>query len=109
MFYALAKTHDLCDGFRASRQLPGLSVLLFVVGGQVYIVENRCPHLDVPLETASIQEGTLRCIAHGIGFDLPSGAAQGIWADLLPCLRFFEPVYQGYDVGITWRDLAQED
>lgn len=99
-FVALAKTNELEEGFKRSVKLPGVNVLLIMHEGDVYAIEDRCPHMDVPLVTGTLENTTLKCRAHGIGFDLITGQADGIWTDTLPCLRRFEVVYRDYSVGV---------
>jgi nitrite reductase/ring-hydroxylating ferredoxin subunit len=105
-FISLAKSNELVEGFKRSVKLPGLDVVIVFLDGEVFIFENRCPHMDVPLVTGALESASgrsgplIRCRAHGIGFDLVSGKADGVWSDMLQCLRRFEPVYRNYGVGI---------
>ncbi len=103
-FYTLAKTNELEDGFKRVVKLPNLNVLVFYHQGEVHVIEDRCPHMDVPLATGTVEANTIRCRAHGIGFDLTTGQADGIWGDTLACLRRFDVVYRDYMVGITLDD-----
>ena len=100
-FFALAKTNELTDGFTRSVKLPGVTVLLIVMKQEVFIIEDRCPHMDVPLADGDLEQGpVIRCRAHGIGFSLTTGVAEGSWEGVLDCLKHFDPIYQGYSVGI---------
>lgn len=101
-FFALAKTNELEEGFKRSVKLPSIKLLIFVHNNAVFIVEDRCPHMDVPLITGTVTDNILRCRAHGIGFDLRTGRADGVWANTLDCLKRFEPVYRDYSVGVEW-------
>lgn len=102
-FIALAKTNELTDGFMRSVKTPAGTVLLMVHHGVVHIIEDRCPHMDIPLASGVLEEsgeaGLIRCRAHGIAFDLESGEPQGHWQGILPCLKRFEIVYQDYHIG----------
>lgn len=100
MFVPLAKLIDLHDGFRQTHSLAGKSYLLVQTAGQVFLVENRCPHMDAPLANGAIEQGTIRCKAHGIAFDLVSGKAQGPLAGSLDCLERLELVYDGDRIGV---------
>ena len=99
-FYVLAKTNELEEGFRRSVKLPNMNVLIFYHRGEVHVIEDRCPHMDVPLVTGTLTGNTIACRAHGIGFDLTTGKADGMWNDTLPCLKRFEVVDRGYTIGI---------
>ncbi|HEY7774336.1 MAG TPA: Rieske 2Fe-2S domain-containing protein [Marinagarivorans sp.] len=117
-FYSLAKTNELTEGFKRSVKLPELTVFIFFHDGELYIIEDQCPHMDVPLSTGTIeaspassgqaQGALIRCRAHGIGFDLATGKADGMWTNTLPCLTRFEPVYRDYSVGIDIKDAADD-
>ena len=111
-FYALAKTNELTEGFKRSVKLPSITVLIFYHDNELYIIEDRCPHMDIPLVTGTLEasgdEGVIRCRAHGIAFNLTTGKAEGMWADTLNCLNAFSPVYRDYTVGIDIDD-ADED
>ena len=107
-FHALAKTNELVDGFRRAIRLPGLALLIFHHEGKLHIIEDRCPHMDVPLSDAKLEGAVIRCVAHGIGFDLGSGRAEGMWSDTLQCIKRFEAVYRDYSVGIELPDLIED-
>ncbi|MCR6652339.1 MAG: Rieske 2Fe-2S domain-containing protein [Cellvibrionaceae bacterium] len=99
-FYSLANLVDLYDGFSAAHKVNGRPLLLIQDRGEVFLIENRCPHMDAPLASGRISEGAIVCRAHGIGFDLRSGRARGALSDMLDCLRFFPVVYEGNKVGV---------
>src|SRR5215472_8192562 len=39
-------------------------ILLVYEGGQVFALDNRCPHMGFPLERGSIDDGILTCHWH---------------------------------------------
>lgn len=51
----------------------GLPVLLARLGGQVFSVENRCPHLGCPLSAGKLDGHVLQCPCHDWRFDLRDG------------------------------------
>ncbi len=100
-FYALEHLSHLFDGYKKPFKVAGRDVLLLHVGGRSYIIENRCPHMDVPLASGTLlSDQKIRCRAHGIEFDLNSGRASGALADSLDCLVSFTPVYEGSRIGV---------
>jgi nitrite reductase/ring-hydroxylating ferredoxin subunit len=112
-FYALAKANELTEGFKRTVKLPSVTLFIFYHEGELHIIEDRCPHMDVPLATGTLesteQSGPLiRCRAHGIGFYLSNGKAEGMWSDTLNCLKFYPPVYRDYNVGVDI-DEGDED
>ncbi|ADU32000.1 Rieske (2Fe-2S) protein [Evansella cellulosilytica] len=52
--------------------------------GQVYAVDNRCPHLGFPLHMGSTCDGILTCHWHHARFDIKSGGTMDPWADDVP-------------------------
>ena len=59
----------------------GHSVAVFYHGGQVYAVDNRCPHMGFPLDRGSVKDGILTCHWHHARFDLSSGGTFDPFAD----------------------------
>lgn len=100
-FHALEQLSRLYDGYRQSTTINGVSLLLCQLEGQVYLIENRCPHMDVPLTQASVLPGPqLRCQAHGIAFHLNTGKADGPLSDTIACLKKFPVIYEGSQIGV---------
>lgn len=81
-------------------QLNGHTVALWYVGGEVYAVDNRCPHMGFPLDRGSVKDGILTCHWHHARFDLESGGTFDQWAD---DVRTFPVELRG---GEVWVDLA---
>src|SRR5438445_9431823 len=59
-------------------------VALFEHNGQVYAVDNRCPHMGFPLDKGTVNDGILTCHWHHARFDLASGGTFDLWADDVP-------------------------
>lgn len=101
-FYPLANLVDLHDGYSAAFNVQGRPLLLLQDGGETFVIENRCPHMDALLSTGRVLQGAVVCRAHGIAFDLRSGRARGPLADTLDCLRIFPVVYAGNKIGVEF-------
>lgn len=100
-FYPLEQLSRLHDGYQQAFEVGGHHVLLCQLEGKTFIVENRCPHMDVPLTHAVQLPGCkLRCRAHGIEFDLLSGKACGPLADLVDGVKTYILAYEGTKVGV---------
>lgn len=52
--------------------------------GNVYALDNRCPHLGFPLHRGSVEDGILTCHWHHARFELASGGTFDLWADDVP-------------------------
>ncbi|WP_370306025.1 Rieske (2Fe-2S) protein [Sinimarinibacterium flocculans] len=71
---------ELLEGRTLARKAEGQALLLTRVGGCVYAVENRCPHMGLPLTRGKLDGKVVRCPWHGSRFDLSTGESLG-WAD----------------------------
>src|SRR5262249_17920776 len=56
-------------------------VALFEHSGQMYAVDNRCPHMGFPLDKGTVNDCILTCHWHHARFDLASGGTFDLWAD----------------------------
>src|SRR5579884_372952 len=72
---------DLEAAGRAVVALGGHAIALFLSGGQVYAVDNRCPHMGFPLSRGTVADGLLTCHWHHARFDLCSGGTLDPFAD----------------------------
>jgi nitrite reductase/ring-hydroxylating ferredoxin subunit len=75
---------DLADLEREGQAVVGVdgrAVALFHHEGEVYAVDNRCPHMGFPLSRGSVEEGVLTCHWHHARFELEEGDTFDIWAD----------------------------
>lgn len=99
-YVALEKLHQLHDGYKRLVRLAGRELLLLQEEGRLYLIANRCPHMDAPLHKASVCEHLLRCPAHGIEFDLRDGRPQGGAADCVGSLEYIPLIFEGNTVGI---------
>lgn len=59
-------------------------ILVIYDGGQVFALDNRCPHMGFPLDRGSVEDGILTCHWHHARFDLASGCTFDLWADDVP-------------------------
>jgi len=59
----------------------GRAIALFQYEGEVFAVDNRCPHMGFPLSRGSIEDGILTCHWHHARFELEEGDTFDIWAD----------------------------
>jgi nitrite reductase/ring-hydroxylating ferredoxin subunit len=87
-------------------------VLLVQEGGQVFALDNRCPHMGFPLDRGSVEDGILTCHWHHARFELASGCTFDLWADDVPTCPveiraggeiWVKPVFSYADPGEHWR------
>lgn len=48
-------------------------ILLVYVDGEVYAIEDRCPHLGVSLENGYLDNKVIKCKDHGLAISLETG------------------------------------
>ncbi|HEY6166657.1 MAG TPA: Rieske 2Fe-2S domain-containing protein [Verrucomicrobiae bacterium] len=51
-----------------------LELALFLLDGQVYALDDRCPHKGGPLAQGFCENGQVSCPLHGWTFDIKTGA-----------------------------------
>ena len=59
----------------------GHAIAVFYHEGNIYAVDNRCPHMGFPLDRGSVKDGILTCHWHHARFDLSSGGTFNPFAD----------------------------
>jgi nitrite reductase/ring-hydroxylating ferredoxin subunit len=92
-------------------------VLLVHEGGQVFALDNRCPHMGFPLERGTVEDGILTCHWHHARFELASGCTFDLWADDVPTCPveirtegeiWVQPVFGYADPVGHWRQRLEE-
>ncbi|MEC3909132.1 non-heme iron oxygenase ferredoxin subunit [Sphingobium sp. CR2-8] len=85
---------DIPNGKHRAFLIDGTSILVFRINADAYALENRCTHLDFPLEGGRQIGTTIVCRKHGARFDICSGkVVTGPAVDPLRC--FSTRVRQG--------------
>ena len=60
-------------GGRALFEFDGKSLALFNVEGDVFAIDDSCPHQGASLCGGRLEGRVIQCCAHGLRFDLRSG------------------------------------
>ena len=84
-FHEVVSLAELEEEGRKTVQVDGQVIALFAHQGQVYAVDNRCPHMGFPLDRGTVDNGILTCHWHHARFDLESGGTFDLFADDVPC------------------------
>jgi nitrite reductase/ring-hydroxylating ferredoxin subunit len=71
------------EGHRVVRA-DGRAILVVHHEGEVFAVDNRCPHMGFPLARGTIDDGVLTCHWHHARFALSCGDTFDPWADDVP-------------------------
>jgi nitrite reductase/ring-hydroxylating ferredoxin subunit len=80
-FVAAASLAELPEGASRTATLEGNVIALFNSGGQIFAVDNRCPHMGFPLDRGTVKDCILTCHWHHARFDLATGGTFDQWAD----------------------------
>ena len=54
---------------------PDRPIVVFYEDGQIWAVDNRCPHMGFPLHRGTCKKGIITCPWHHARFDAKSGCA----------------------------------
>ncbi|CAN7145550.1 Rieske (2Fe-2S) protein [Phenylobacterium sp. LjRoot219] len=69
----VAEVGALEDGKGLCVKANDVSLVLIKTGGAVHAVENKCPHLSLPLGRGKIEGDEIVCPFHGSRFNLKTG------------------------------------
>ena len=94
----------------------GHAIAVFLHEGEVYAVDNRCPHMGFPLDRGSIKDGILTCHWHHARFDLSSGGTFNPFADDVRSFSvnvvdgevWIDPEPPPHDEGEHWRRRLED-
>lgn len=73
-FYKLCKINEMDLERIYPHELDGTNIILIRTQHGVFALENRCGHMEVPLDDGKVEEGTVVCAVHGISFRLEDGS-----------------------------------
>ena len=69
----VARMAELAEGQRLCLTASGVKLVLIRKNGGVFAIENKCPHLGLPLGRGKIEGGQIVCPFHGSRFDIETG------------------------------------
>ena len=72
-FVTVAKLEDLDPGMCRSVELKNLGLALFNVEGEIYALDNTCPHAGGPLGEGTLEDEVVTCPWHGWKFNVRTG------------------------------------
>jgi nitrite reductase (NADH) small subunit len=75
-FYPVAKLEDLPPGTCRSVEILEFGIALFNHGGDIYALDNTCPHAGGPLGEGSVEGELVECPWHGWKFHIKTGVCQ---------------------------------
>ena len=92
------------------------TVAVFWHRGEVFAVDNRCPHMGFPLSQGTVADGILTCHWHHAKFDLSGGCVFDLFADDVAAFRselrdgevWIDPQPQEEEAVAHWTRKLQE-
>ena len=74
LWHRVCDATDLAEDGRLAARIKGQSILLIKRLGEVYALENHCPHLGCALTRGVLEGFYLSCPCHDWRFDIRTGA-----------------------------------
>ncbi len=72
-WHLLAHDNEIPEGMCLQVGLVGRSLLACKVNGQIYCIEDRCSHREIPLNRGWLEGFHVVCPLHGATFDIRNG------------------------------------
>ncbi len=69
----MARAADLPESSPVTVQVDSRQIALFKTGGDVFAMDNACPHKGAPLGQGTVEGGKIFCPMHGWEFDIRTG------------------------------------
>ena len=76
-FQTICRAADLAEGLGRTFYIGEQAIAVFLIGGQVYAIDDTCPHMGGSLGSGFVENGCVTCPWHFWRFRLTDGA----WAD----------------------------
>lgn len=70
---SIGKTSNFPEGKAQVARAGDTAIVVNHVNGQFYAVENRCPHMGLPLGAKKVEGAIITCPFHGSKFDMCTG------------------------------------
>jgi 3-phenylpropionate/trans-cinnamate dioxygenase ferredoxin subunit len=93
----VAKISEVPNFGKKVVSVAGREILLVNVKGNIFAVENECPHQGSPMSAAVVKDGYISCPRHGYRFSLTDGRC----AEHPECILATFPVHlDGDDISV---------
>lgn len=103
----VGKLADFPSGSISPRELDGHGIVIANVGGQLYAVDDECPHARQPLSQGFLKGCELVCIFHWAIFDLEKGSV--VQGPATTPVASFQVQVDGDDVLVVRPDASASD
>lgn len=88
-FVEAARLEELPAGTGRAVQVGGKAIALFNVGGQIYAIDDICPHAGSSLGNGKLDDRVVTCRSHGMKIDVVTGcfpASEGFAVQSYPTM-----------------------
>ena len=99
-FYALERIENISNGYMKPFEVEGTQLLLIQSENQIYLIENRCGHFGVPLDSGHVEDGTIVCSQHSISFSLTTGKIVNRPFENADPIKVFQTAREGEYIGV---------
>lgn len=100
MFHKLIQESELHEGAMIPKAVAQTKLLIVHHQSKTYIIENKCGHFGMPLETGNLEDGTIVCSHHRISFDLITGEISNRPFENCDAIRIFEVIIKDGIIGV---------
>ncbi|SFM79308.1 Rieske (2Fe-2S) protein [Methanolobus profundi] len=69
-----ADDNEVKEGKIVPVSIGDQQMILLRINGEVFALENRCPHMNCQLQGGTLQEYSIKCPCHSWTFDVRTGA-----------------------------------
>lgn len=70
----VATVDQIQEGKGFCTKAGGQKLVLFKKGDAIFALQNKCPHVGLPLGGGKVENGQIVCPFHGSRFDIETGA-----------------------------------
>jgi nitrite reductase/ring-hydroxylating ferredoxin subunit len=74
---SLCELADLTENVGKHVDIDGFQLAVFLSAGQVYVMDNTCPHAGAPMAAGWVDRGCAVCPRHAWSFHLDTGELAG--------------------------------
>ena len=85
----VCRLDELVDGRGMPVRVGGRYLAVFLVDGEVHVLDNECAHVGSPLDSGPVGDGRLVCPWHGWTYELATGELVTSFGNL-PGVRRYE-------------------
>ena len=105
--HVLCRVDQLVEGRGRPARAGDAYLAVFLVDGEVHVIDNQCLHVGSPLDAGPVVDGAVRCPWHGWAYDLRTGAQLTAFGEL-PGIRTYPCRIEDGTVTVTVDDPVRD-